>query len=158
MSDGDGDTNFDEVDVYDAPLEDEDGGVDDEEESKEKKAEEEEEEDDDDFVEETTSVLEHKKRLVGKDRVSRPIMSLYEFSRLVETYAKMIDDGARIDPRIEIKSTSSIDLAEAALKFRAPDYNFPITIIRPLPNGTEEEEWKVSELIMPHELVTHLVE
>ncbi len=100
-----------------------------------------------------------KVRVTGADRTtgilgSSPmlaVMTRFEYSRLIKTYAEMIDAGATLDPRVELKSDKSLDMAEAALNFRASDYEFPIELYRPLPDG-REEVWRVSETILPYEL------
>lgn len=101
-------------------------------------------------------------RVTGADRTTgisgttpmRSIMTRFEYARLIESYALMIDSGVAVDPRIEYKSDASLHIAKAALDFRAADYEFPIEVYRPI-GDDREEVWRVSELILPHELTTY---
>jgi hypothetical protein len=92
--------------------------------------------------------------LTGKDRREWRVMSRFEYARLISAAAKMFAYGSAMDPRIICHSDDYLVRAKCALDFRAPDYQFPIYIERPMPDGSVEV-WYVEELILPHELLTY---
>ena len=88
------------------------------------------------------------------ERKTDQIMTKYEYSRLISTLAKMYEKGLDLDPDLisiveQKKLIDPLDVAELHIKM---GIQCPIKIIRPLPNG-KVEIWKVSEMILPYDLI-----
>lgn len=95
---------------------------------------------------------EKTKQRFGKDRRGNDWMSRFEYSRLVEMRARMLDEGAVVDPMVSIKGLhNSMDIAEREINYRHKNYVFPLRLRRPFPGGIYEI-WTVEELILPREL------
>ncbi|CAH6418701.1 Hypothetical protein POVN_LOCUS420 [uncultured virus] len=108
----------------------------------------------DEEPEEVVAVAREEKKFIrGADRTTRNIMSRYEYSRLMSAYAEQLANNAPLDPRVQIDSDDYIVCAEAALRYRAEGYEFPIEVQRPVRGAYEV--WNVSELILPYELETY---
>lgn len=84
----------------------------------------------------------------GGDRRSPPILTDFEYSRLVETRAEQIDAGCLVHPDAKIDGLiDSLDIAEAEINQKLS----PLLIRRPFPDGSYDE-YQLSELIFPDEL------
>jgi hypothetical protein len=90
----------------------------------------------------------------GKNRRTQPYVTKYEYCRFVEARYKQLDSGKLPNPKVDITGIDkSIDIAVRELHHRPENekYEFPITLYRPLPDGTHEE-WFVSEMTFVDEL------
>lgn len=82
--------------------------------------------------------------LVGKNiRVSKPILSKYEFVRLLTDRTKQLAQGAKH----MLKNTQELSSKEIA-KLEIKEGVIPLIIERPIPNS-KSERWKISELEVP---------
>jgi DNA-directed RNA polymerase subunit K/omega len=90
-------------------------------------------------------IYNEKGHIVDPLHKSAPILTKYEFTRLVGMRAKQINDGAK--PFIEVDS-SIIDGYTIALD-EIKQKKFPCFIRRPKPNG-KTEYWKLSDLEIIH--------
>jgi len=79
-------------------------------------------------------------RIPDDKRISRNILTKYEYVRLLGTRAKQISDGSKVFVKYD-GAKSAMELAELELKYKM----IPLKIKRPLPNG-KYEIWKLSEL------------
>ncbi len=79
------------------------------------------------------------------NRKSRPIMTIYEFTRLMGERVSQLSNGAK---PLVIGCSNLTDFEIAKLEL----YNgtFPIILKRPMPDGTVES-WKVNELYINRE-------
>lgn len=82
--------------------------------------------------------------LVGKNiRVSKPVLTKYEFVRLLTDRTKQLAQGAKQ----MLKNTQELSSKEIA-KLEIKEGVIPLIIERPIPNS-KSERWKVSELHIP---------
>jgi len=82
--------------------------------------------------------------LVGKNiRVSKPVLTKYEFVRLLTDRSKQLAQGAKH----MLKNTQELSSKEIA-KLEIKEGVIPLIIERPIPNS-KSERWKVSELHVP---------
>lgn len=82
--------------------------------------------------------------LVGKNiRVSKPVLTKYEFVRLLTDRTKQLAQGAKQ----MLKNTQELSSKEIA-KLEIKEGVIPLIIERPIPNS-KSERWKVSELHVP---------
>ena len=82
--------------------------------------------------------------LVGKNiRVSKPVLTKYEFVRLLTDRTKQLAQGAKH----MLKNTQELSSKEIA-KLEIKEGVIPLIIERPIPNS-KSERWKVSELDVP---------
>ena len=82
--------------------------------------------------------------LVGKNvRVSKPVLTKYEFVRLLTDRTKQLAQGAKQ----MLKNTQELSSKEIA-KLEIKEGVIPLIIERPIPNS-KNERWKVSELHIP---------
>lgn len=85
--------------------------------------------------------------LVGKNiRVSKPVLTKYEFVRLLTDRTKQLAQGAKH----MLKNTQELSSKEIA-KLEIKEGVIPLIIERPIPNS-KSERWKVSELYIPDHL------
>jgi DNA-directed RNA polymerase subunit K/omega len=82
--------------------------------------------------------------LVGKNiRVSKPVLTKYEFVRLLTDRTKQLAQGAKQ----MLKNTQELSSKEIA-KLEIKERIIPLIIERPIPNS-KSERWKISELHIP---------
>lgn len=82
--------------------------------------------------------------LVGKNiRVSKPVLTKYEFVRLLTDRTKQLAQGAKH----MLKNTQELSSKEIA-KLEIKEKVIPLIIERPIPNS-KSERWKISELYVP---------
>jgi DNA-directed RNA polymerase subunit K/omega len=84
--------------------------------------------------------------IVKNIRISKPILTKYEYVRLLTDRSKQLAQGAK--PMLKnIQDLSSKEIAKLELKNKI----IPLIIERPVPNSTSER-WKLSELEIPEYL------
>lgn len=82
--------------------------------------------------------------LVGKNiKVSKPVLTKYEFVRLLTDRTKQLAQGAKH----MLKNTQELSSKEIA-KLEIKEGVIPLIIERPIPNS-KSERWKISELQIP---------
>jgi len=114
------------------------------EEEEEEEEEEDKEEKDDLMINLNINHQKQLKELKGDNRITKNIMTKYEFVRILGTRIKQLSLGA--SPLVkDTKNISYHDIALEELKTKMT----PIIVRRILPNQTIEH-WKVSELEMEH--------
>ena len=87
--------------------------------------------------------------LIGKNvRISKPILTKYEFVRLLTDRTKQLAQGAKQ----MLKNTNELSSKEIA-KLEIKEGVIPLIIERPIPNS-KSERWKVSELNIPEHFFT----
>ena len=93
--------------------------------------------------------------ITGDDRRSKPLMTIYEYARLVGAYADILAGDVPVHPDIaKIADERNIDkvLELSKLTLDTITVPFPIKIERPIgPN--KFEVWDVRELILPHDYI-----
>jgi len=95
-------------------------------------------EEDNDIIETETKINEPT-LLDVNDRISNPVMTDYECTRIIGTRTKQLDLGSR--KFVKANALSNYDIAVMELK----NNMIPFKIKRPLPNG-RYEIWSISEL------------
>lgn len=102
-------------------------------------------EDEEDFVDDIETENTGKEMLLeGDDRITDPIMTKYEYVRIVGNRAKQIAMGSKKFIK-NADNLSAKDTAMLELKYKM----VPFKIKRPLPNN-KYEIWKISELVIPN--------
>ena len=82
--------------------------------------------------------------LIGKNiRVSKPVLTKYEFVRLLTDRTKQLAQGAKH----MLKNTQELSSKEIA-KLEIKEGVIPLIIERPIPNS-KSERWKITELQVP---------
>lgn len=76
------------------------------------------------------------------ERVTFPILTKYEYVRLLSTRTAQLASGAKM----MIKNGENMDPRDIA-QYELETKQMPINVIRPLPNG-KKELWKISELTL----------
>ncbi len=83
-----------------------------------------------------------KKKIYNKNRISRPILTIYEKTRLLSIRIKQLNDGA--EPLVDTSDCkNTIEIAEKELYLK----KMPLSIERPLVNN-QYEIFDLSELII----------
>ena len=102
-----------------------------------------EEEEEINLSEQNTEVIDHYETKVKFFNVkkTRPILTIYEKTRILGLREKQLIDGAQST----IDTTGCKNEREVAIK-ELREGKIPLIIVRPLPNG-EKEYWKANELI-----------
>lgn len=77
--------------------------------------------------------------------ITPPILTKYEFTRLLSTRALQISNNSKIFTEIDSSCVSALDIAKK--EFREVLY-FPLSIRRKLPNGVIEE-YDLKDMIIP---------
>ena len=85
----------------------------------------------------------HSKVVSPEKRVTNPIMTKFEYARLISSRANMIATTS-IYMNPETKFVNAIDIAKEETEMGIN----PLLVVRVLPNGNIEE-WKCSELALP---------
>lgn len=78
------------------------------------------------------------------DYITPPILTKYEYTRLIGTRALQISNNSMIFTELDDSCNSALDIAKK--EFREI-YNFPLSIRRILPNGNVEE-YHLKDLIV----------
>ena len=103
--------------------------------------------DEEDYVDEIETENTGKEMLlVGDDRITDPIMTKYEYVRIVGNRAKQIAMGSKKFIK-NVDNLSSKEIAMLELKYKMVPYK----IKRPLPNN-KYEVWRINELEIPNML------
>lgn len=92
-------------------------------------------------------------RIVGNTRTTLPIMTKYEYSRVISALAEMYAAGLPVDDNLKphiVGMIDPIDVAEMHLKMRFP---CPVTVERPMSNRTLEIFYP-HEMCLPDQLLT----
>jgi DNA-directed RNA polymerase subunit K/omega len=79
------------------------------------------------------------RKITGEDRLILPIMTTYEYCRMVETRSKQIDNASST---VMEGVSDSLDIAEKELA----EGKCPLFVGKPLENGSRAEKWHTSEL------------
>jgi DNA-directed RNA polymerase subunit K/omega len=88
-------------------------------------------------------------KLVGKNiKISKPILTKYEFVRLLTDRTKQLAQGAKH----MLKNTQELSSKEIA-KLEIKECVIPLIIERPIPNS-KSERWKITELYIPDHFFT----
>lgn len=89
------------------------------------------------------------KILIEKNiRISKPVLTKYEFVRLLTDRSKQLSQGAKH----MLKNTQELSSKEIA-KLEIKEGVIPLIIERPIPNS-KSERWKISELQVPEHFFT----
>lgn len=142
---GDGEQNYDAL-YTEAPLIDEEA-EDDKQSEEGKEGKEGEDEDEADGIVVHDAVITHAPHVTyirGADRITRPIMTIYEYTRLISSRAEAIANNS--PAMVEPISTNAIEIAIQELKAG----KMPLYILRPMP-GRGSEVWHSRELQLPRE-------
>ena len=92
---------------------------------------------------------DEKLNLNKMEKLTKPILTKYEFVRLLADRTKQLAQGAK--PMLKnITGLTSKEIAELELKNKI----IPLIILRPIPNS-EPERWKLSELEIPDYLFSN---
>jgi len=84
-----------------------------------------------------------KKYIFGEDRRSRPVLTRYEYARILGIRSAQIARGAIVSEEFRKNTTSIRDIAKAELLA----HQTPLNILRRMPGGLIEI-WSISEMII----------
>lgn len=96
----------------------------------------------------------------GSNRKTDPIMTQYEYARAISTLAKLYELNFTLHPVLakearKRKLIDALDIAELHMNMKELPY--PIDIIRPMPDGTNEV-WMPREMKAPPDLPTLFIQ
>ena len=94
---------------------------------------------------EMESYLESKKNMYTGEKITRPVLTKFEYTRIIGERTAQLQQGA--EPMIDLKNhniSHSREIAELELDQK----KIPLIIRRFLPDGNHED-WRLSELIIP---------
>ena len=137
-------------DTYEEEFDDDDDDDDENEENENEDNSDSDLEDEDDnnisIIGEIESNIESKRNMLEKEKITRPVLTRFEHTRLIGERTAQLQRGAQ--PMIDVRNLRISDcrtIAELELK----EKRIPLIIRRYLPDGNYED-WRLSELINPH--------
>ena len=98
------------------------------------------------YIDEFEPVEVKKTIIKDEDRITDPVLTRYEYVRILSDRTAQLAKGAKPMIKGDIKKYSSFELAQLELKHKV----LPFIILRPLPNS-KIEKWFIRELHNPYE-------
>ena len=94
---------------------------------------------------EMESYLESKKNMLIGEKITRPVLTKFEYTRIIGERTAQLQQGA--EPMIDLRNHNISDCREIA-ELELDKKRIPLIIRRYLPNNSHED-WRLSELIIP---------
>ena len=91
------------------------------------------------------SYLESKKNMYTGEKITRPVLTKFEYTRIIGERTAQLQQGA--DPMINLRNHNISNCREIA-ELELEKKRVPLIIRRFLPDGSHED-WGLSELIIP---------